>query len=245
MELYNQIFKRKSFHLFRNTEPMDEADVEKIGKIIDAAKPLDPDIKTEAVIVREKETTCRRGADFCILFYSETKEGYLRNVGYIGEQIDLMLAAENYGALWFGIGKPKELKRNGLDYVIMIAVSKMPATAFRADMFKAKRKPLSEIWQGPVNDFSDIVRFAPSACNSQPWLVKNDDALYVYRYRKPGKRGIMPAAKVPFYNRIDIGIFICFIEVCLDHFGTGFRRDLFPDGGGDGEMTLNAVYKIK
>ncbi|MBO4327002.1 MAG: nitroreductase [Clostridia bacterium] len=245
MELYDQIFKRKSFHLFRNTEPMDDADVRKIEKIIDAARPLDPDIKTETVIVREKETTCRRGADFCILFYSEIKDGYLRNIGYIGEQIDLMLAAENYGALWFGIGKPKELKRNGLDYVIMIAVSKMPGTSFRADMFKSKRKPLSEIWQGPVNDFSDIVRFAPSACNSQPWFVKNDGALYVYRYRKPGKRGIMPAAKVPFYNRIDIGIFICFIEVCLAHGGTGFERELFPDDGGDAEMTLNAVYKIK
>ena len=76
---------------------------------------------------------------------------------------------------------------------------------YRNDMFKSKRKSVEEIWEGEqIHGVSDIVRFAPSACNSQPWLVKNNGELSVYRYRKPGKRGIMPADKVSFYNRLDL-----------------------------------------
>ena len=64
-----------------------------------------------------------------------------------------------------------------------------------------------EIWSGDTMGVAEIVRFAPSACNTQPWIVENkDNTLTVFRYKQPGKRGIMPADKVSFYNRIDIGI---------------------------------------
>ncbi len=59
-----------------------------------------------------------------IVFYSETKDNYLANTGYMGEQIDLYLASQNIGALWSGIGKPHNLHRNGLDFVIMITIAK-------------------------------------------------------------------------------------------------------------------------
>ncbi|MBQ9828377.1 MAG: nitroreductase, partial [Lachnospiraceae bacterium] len=58
-------------------------------------------------------------------------------------------------------------------------------------------------------------------------------------------RGIMPKDKVPFYNRIDIGIFLCFLEICLSHRGIAYERQLFRDAGGDDELTLNAIYKMK
>ena len=74
--------------------------------------------------------------------------------------------------------------------------------------------------------------------------VKNDGELSVYRYKKPGKRGIMPADKVSFYNRIDIGIFICFMDICLEHCGIGFEKKLYPDDGEDKEFVLNAVYRL-
>ncbi len=87
---------------------------------------------------------------------------------------------------------------------------------YRKDMFKSKRKSVENIWEGEqFSGVTGIVRFAPSACNSQPWLVKNDGELFVDRYKKPGKRGIMPANKVSFYNFIDMGILICFMDICL------------------------------
>ena len=54
----------------------------------------------------------------------------------------------------------------------------------------------------------------------------------------------MPADKVSFYNRIDIGIFICYMDICLEHRGIGFEKKLYPDDGEDKEFVLNAVYKL-
>lgn len=244
---YQEIFKRKSFHLFRGGEKTTEEDVAAINSFIKTIVPLYPDIKTEIVIVKESETTCHRGADYCILFYSEPKGDYLRNIGYLGEQIDLFLASINLGALWFGIGKPKEKRNNGLDYVIMIAVKRMPETSFRKDMFKSKRKPLVEIWSGDQLNIANIVRFTPSACNTQPWFVENDhNVLSIYRYKKPGKRGIMPINKVMHYNKIDIGIFLLIFETCLNNEIIAYQRELFADTTcSEVEKTLSAKYLIK
>ena len=243
---YNEIFKRKSFHFFVNGEATTEDDLKAISEFIKTVEPLYPDIKTEIRIVPEKETSCHRGADYCILFYSETQGDYLRNVGYIGEQIDLFLTSLNIGALWFGIGKTKEKEIDGLEYVIMIAIKRMPENSFRKDMFKSKRKPIEEIWSGEQMDIANIVRFAPSACNTQPWFVENiGDTLSIYRYKKPGKRGIMPIDKVMFYNQIDVGIFLCILETCLKQKGIHYQRELVPDlNDSEVEKTLSAEYKI-
>ena len=244
---YKEIFKRKSYHFFINGETTTEDDVKAISEFIKTIEPLYPDIKTEIKIVPEKETSCRRGADYCILFYSETKGDYLRNIGYIGEQIDLFLTSLNVGALWFGIGKTKEKEIDGLEYVIMIAFKRMPENSFRKDMFKSKRKDIEEIWSGEQMDIANIVRFAPSACNTQPWVVDNTgDTLSIYRYKKPGKRGIMPVDKVVFYNRIDIGIFLYILETCLKEKNINYQRELFLDPGDkEAEKTISAKYKIK
>ena len=145
-EYYQSIFKRKSFHLFRDTKKLNEEDLNDLSKFLETLVPLYPEIRTKIKIVKESETTCKRGAEYCVLFYSENKEGYLNNIGYIGEQVDLYLAAHDIGALWFGIGKTDVRQDDGLDYVIMIAISKMDREKFRKDMFKAKRKPLDAIW---------------------------------------------------------------------------------------------------
>ena len=245
-DYYKQLFKRKSFHFFIGGEKTTEEDIASINEFIKTVKPLYPDIKTEIVVVKEKDTTCRRGADYCILFYSETKGEYLRNVGYIGEQIDLYLTENNIGALWFGIGKPKIQRNNDLEYVIMIAIKRMPENSFRKDMFKSKRKAIEEIWSGEQLELTNIVRFTPSACNTQPWFIENKDKeLSVYRYKKPGKRGIMPVDKVMYYNRIDIGIFLFILETCLNKEGMAFQRELFNDlSDAEVEKTLVAKYKI-
>ena len=247
--LYEMIFKRKSFHVFKDVgeELISAEEIEVIKQAYQQFSPLDPAIKTAIRIVPGDETTCKRGEQLCILFYSEKKDNYLQNIGYLGEQMDLYLVSRNIGTLWFGIGKSTEVAFDGLEFVIMIAIHKVDdAAKFRKDMFKSKRKPVDEIWEGDtIKDVTDIVRFAPSACNTQPWLVRNTgDVLSVYRYKKPGKRGIMPADKVSYYNQIDIGIFLYFMEMCLIHCGREFERVMHSNHEDDAELTLNAVYKL-
>ena len=248
-KLYEIIFKRKSFHLFLNVgdEKITQEELDDINNAFKHFEPLYKDIKVKMRIVKESETTCHRKAEYCLLLYSENKDGYLQNIGYIGEQLDLYLVSKNFGTLWFGIGKVKEKEFDGLEYVIMIAIRKISdQSKYRKDMFKSKRKDVEEIWNGPLIDgVSDIIRFAPSACNSQPWLVKNKETLEVYRYKKEGKRGIMPAKAVSFYNRIDIGIFMCFLELCLHKQNIKYTKELFSDDGLLNELTLNAKYTIK
>lgn len=125
----------------------------------------------------------------------------------------------------------------------------MHENQFRKDMFKAKRKPLDEIWKGDLLDIANIVRYSPSACNTQPWQVTNTGTeLHIYRYTKKGKRGIMPANKVTFYNKIDIGIFLFMLETCLAHQGFSFVRYLYADDSDTGEEinpTAKYTYQIK
>lgn len=229
--LYPMIFKRKSFHFFKDTGHISVSELDQINSFFSSCTPLCCNIRADMQIVPAEKTTCKRGQEYCILLYSETKDNYLQNIGYIGEQLDLFLASLGIGALWFGIGKTEQPQYNGLDFVIMIAIAKVADAKFRKDMYKSKRKPLDEIWDGEYyREIGNIVRFSPSACNTQPWKVTTGEkVLTVYRYKKPGKRGIMPADKVAYYNRIDMGIFLCFLELCLAERGIPFQRQLFAD----------------
>ena len=245
-QLYQMVFKRKSFHIFKNTLIISEEELAQIETAFLECKPLIPEIKVSMKIVPAAATTCKRGQEYCILLYSEKKEGYLPNIGYLGQQLDLILASMNIGALWFGIGKTDVRSDGELDFVIMIAIAKMEETKFRKNMSKSKRKPIEEIWFGEYYlEAANIARFAPRACNTQPWIVEsNEQELRVFRYKKPGKRGIMPVDKVSFYNRIDIGIFLLILEVSLKHVGIVFERTLFEDKKEE-EKNLVAIYAIK
>ena len=246
--LYDMIFKRKSFHLFRNigNKKITEEELEDIENAFHQFKPLVEDIKVKIKIVKDS-SICKRGQEYCVLFYSEKKDNYLQNVGYLGEQLDLYFVSKNIGTLWFGIGKVKQQQLDGLDFVIMIAIAKIDSEdKFRKDMFKSKRKELSEIWNGKQYlDIANIVRFSPSACNTQPWIVDTKEKeINVYRYRKEGKRGIMPKDKVIYYNQIDIGIFLCFLELCLNKNNLIFDRTLYVEKNLENEKNLIASYKI-
>ena len=244
--LYEMIYKRKSFHLFRNigNKKISEEELKDIENKFNDLKPLIEDIKVKIKIVKDS-TTCKRGQEYCILLYSETKENYLQNIGYLGEQLDLYLVSKNIGTLWFGIGKAEEKELDGLDFVIMIAIAKVDSIEkFRKDMFKSKRKEIKEIWEGDSYlDIANIVRFAPSACNTQPWRVKaSANELKIHRYR--GKRGIMPKNMVIYYNQIDIGIFLCFLDLCLEKNKIKYHRELYVEENHENENNLVAIYQL-
>lgn len=239
--LYQMIFKRKSFHIMKSELVISEDEINDIYKIFDSLKPLHKKIKVKIKIVNREETTCPRG-QYCILFYSENKEGYEANIGYIGEQLDLYLASKDIGVCWYGFGKTA-IEDKELQFVMMMAIQKQEANEFRKDMFKSKRKSLDEIW---LNDnyleIANIVRFTPSSCNSQPWFIETDNKqLLVYRVK--GKRGMMPKDRVVFSNRIDMGIFCLMMELCLKHYQYQYQRHLYDDNE-DIDKAKFARYEI-
>lgn len=83
--LYPSIYKRKTFHLFRNigNEMISSEEQTEIVEAYKHFSTLCPNVKTAIRIVPEDETTCRRGEEYCILMYSEKKENCLQNILYI------------------------------------------------------------------------------------------------------------------------------------------------------------------
>ncbi|MCQ2512323.1 MAG: nitroreductase [Lachnospiraceae bacterium] len=245
---YDMIFKRKSFHLFRgvSSDHISGEERKAIEEAYISFNPLYPEIRTGIRIVPTSKVSLKRDSEYCILIYSEKKENYLMNIGYIGEQLDLYLVENHIGSLWYGLGKPDEPVWDGMDFVIMFSIHKVTNDSkYRKDMTRAERKELEEIWTGDDLGVANIARFAPSACNSQPWFVENKDGLLtVYRMRKPGRVGIMPAERVAYYNGIDIGIYLCFLELCLNHEKISFHRQLFLDPGDASEKTKVAEYHL-
>ena len=81
-ELYSMIFKRKSFHLFRNigSEQITDLELKDIENKFRELKPLVDNINVKIKVVKD-DKICKRGQEYCIFFYSEKKDNYLQNIG--------------------------------------------------------------------------------------------------------------------------------------------------------------------
>lgn len=241
-QYYAMILKRKSFHTFSGETGLLPEELKEIEEHIQKITPLMEGIHTLVRIVPKEQTSCTRG-EYCVLFYSEKKEHYLENIGYMGEQLDLFLTSKNIGSCWFGMGSIRERKQEDLDFVIMMAIGRADADSFRQKDKVLKRKKPTEIWDNSsFTAVAEMVRIAPSACNTQPWYIEEESStLRLYRIR--GARGIMPENKVTFYNRIDLGIFMLFLELCLKRENVSYSCQLCQEE--DSDQELIAVYDLK
>ena len=226
-QLYEQLFRRKSFHRF--AKPFKQLTAEQLDTVklyFSTCEPLVEDLRTLLRIVPVGQTTCRQG-EYALLLYSERRDGYLQNIGYLGEQLDLFLTKENIGVCWYGMGRAKEREYEGLHFVCMLCIANQEEGCFRTKEAKLNRLDAKDIWE--VEDayhLAPVVRMAPSACNTQPWLVKEqDNTLSVHRVFR--KRGIIPPSLVPYYQSIDIGIFLLFLELAMSHKQISFTRTLY------------------
>lgn len=242
-ELYGMLYKRKSIRRFDEALKVSKEEIGQIKNQMGKLIPLVKDIRVTIEIAERAETTSKRG-EYCLLLYSEVKPNYLLNAGYLLEQMDLFLASMNIGVCWYALAKPKELQHNNLEYIIMLAFGKSRPEDFRKDVSKCKRKSTDEIWNGRyIADISNVVKYAPSACNTQPWrVICHDNSLKVYRNRVI--KCFFPADRLPFYNSIDMGIFLCFLEITLKYNGYDFDRMLYPDEDSQSELIETATYTI-
>lgn len=242
-EYYKMIFKRKSFRKFDNTIKLSDDELRDIDEKIKDLITLVDNIEVKYRIVRREETTCKRG-EYCLLIYSEEKENFLLNIGYMFEQLDLYLANKDIGVCWYGMGKTQESEYENLEFVIMMALGKGQPSEFRRDYTKCKRKETQEIWNGApgLEAIAEVVKYAPSACNTQPWrVICEKNKLKIYR--TTNVKSIMPKDKVPFYNLIDLGIFLYFLELALLHNNISFQRFLYKEEDKN-ELIPIAIYNL-
>jgi len=186
MTLKEMIYHRKSCRSFTGI-PVDAAMIETIKAF--PMKPLYPEIKVHWDIVPRNQVKC-----ICpwttpqlIAIYSEETEGWLENIGFLFQQMDLYLQSLGLGVCWLGMGRmnPKTTTVvEGMKFVIMLAFGHPKGDQLRHDLKGFKRKALEQI-ADQLDPKLEPARLAPSAVNSQPWYFTHEgDNIHVYCNRK-------------------------------------------------------------
>ena len=195
MDLESQIYVRKSCRKYLD----DEIDMTPIKEFIPKAKVLNSDIDYSYKILTKDELSIRTRwkAPYYLALYSEKKENYGVNLGFIFQQLSLYMQSIGIGSCWVGMATVKQKDPN---FVITIAFGK--SDDLTRDLSKFKRRSLSEI-----SDMEDErlipAQLAPSAVNSQPWYFKHtDDGFDVFK----AKHNIVKQKIIGKWNDIDMGI---------------------------------------
>ena len=175
MTLNEMIYHRKSCRSFTG-KPVDAEMIEKILSF--ELKPLYPEIKVRMDIVsRDKvKCICPWTTPQLITIYSEETDGYLENIGFLFQQMDLYLQTLGLGVCWLGMGRmnPKTTTAvEGMKFVIMLAFGHPKGDQLRYDLKGFKRKSMEQITDKP-DPRLEPARLAPSAVNSQPWFSRLD-----------------------------------------------------------------------
>ncbi|MEW9123469.1 MAG: nitroreductase family protein [Thermotaleaceae bacterium] len=218
--LYETIFKRKSIRKYDLT-PMNEDVLNEISNHIQNLKPMYENIKTEISVVAHKDIKGLMAikAPHYIVAYSEVKEGYLPNIGFMLQQIDLYLSAKGVGSCWLGLAKPAKeiLAKSQLEFVITLAIGRAMEPLHREGVSEFKRKTLTEITD--IKDRGELLeaaRLAPSATNSQPWFFKGGEGL-IHGYCI--KHNLVKAMIYERLNKVDMGIAFCHLWLAAKNQG--------------------------
>jgi len=229
MTLSKMIYHRKSCRSFTNV-PVDVATIETIKTF--PMKPLYPEIKVHWDIAPRNQVKC-----ICpwttpqlITIYSEEVEGYLENIGFLFQQMDLYLQTLGLGVCWLGMGRmnPKiTTEVEGMKFVIMLAFGYPKGDQLRHDMKGFKRKTMGQITD-KADSRLEPARLAPSAVNSQPWYFTHDGNTIHVHCAKKG-------------SRLDIGIALAHLYVANEEtfrFFKAANASAVPGYGYIGSVTL-------
>ncbi|HZK70470.1 MAG TPA: nitroreductase family protein [Clostridia bacterium] len=213
-ELYDFIYKRKSVRQYK----MEGLTLEALMEIEDFIKniiPLHKEIRVHYKIVPETKNLLPVKAPHYLLIYSEEIVGYLINVGFMFQQLDLFLSSKGLGACWLGMAKPKDKIDDKNDFVIAIGFGEALNSPYR-ELSGFKRKPAEEVYKG-TDERLEAARLAPSASNSQNWFFEEQDgAIHVYQKTINAFQNMLYGKM----NQIDIGIALCYIYIA------GLNREL-------------------
>lgn len=259
--LYSAIFKRKSVRKYSD-QWLTEKQLSEIEEILNNLQPLKEDISFKAHFFKDgkrlhetiKGVIGNYGkiiAPHYIVVTSEVKNGYLTNVGYAIERVVLEMTAMGIANCWIGGNvNHKDIKSlmnlsEGKEPIIIISLGNAEdkAKAFRQDISEFKRKELSEIVIGEVNDtwrkILEAARLAPSAANTQPWrFIVEDKKVHVYR----AEGNFITKKMFERMNKIDIGIALCHISIAAKELGKEIR---FVDNKLDSKDKMVYVMSVE
>ncbi|MCR5294761.1 MAG: nitroreductase family protein [Lachnospiraceae bacterium] len=193
MNLYEAMNLRKSTRRYC-WEPLSEDTLKRIGAFYEEVESLFPGIRTEIGITDNLDRKhMPKGlfavkAPYYLTVYSERKDRYAVNAGYICEQMSLYMHTLGLGSCFLGSAKLPKKKRvhDDLTFVIMMAFGKPEGILSRRSA-DAKRLPLQKLCTyrdepgRMIRELLEAARLAPSAFNTQPWrFVAADGNIHIF-----------------------------------------------------------------
>lgn len=218
MSLEEQIYIRKSCRNYSD----DEIDMNIIHEFMEKVKPLDASINYRYDILNADEVNIRTrwSAPYYLALYSEKKEHYLENIGFIFQQLSLYLQELGIGSCWVGMASPKAKSD---DFVIAISFGK--SDDITRDLSRFKRRKLSDISDSEDERLTPA-RLAPSAINSQPWYFKHaGDGFDVYQQ----KQNFVKRQVLKKWNPIDVGIALAHMYVANENTFEFYKKTDFEN----------------
>jgi len=209
MTLKEFIYKRKSTRKYHST-PLDEKTLQEIQTYFAKLKPLYCDIKVTFNITNKEHMKglASLHAPHYIIALSENKPGYLVNVGFMLQQMDLYLSSIGLGSCWLGMAQPKQKTPSEEEFVIALEFGNPLESPYR-ELADFKRKPLDKI-SNIADNRLEVIRLAPSAMNLQKYyFLTKDNTIHAY-CTKAGKLTIKRMAKM---REIDLGIAIAHLYI--------------------------------
>lgn len=227
--LYDAIFRRKSVRKYR-MDPLGHDVIEDISRYASSLDLLCPEIDVQFAFAEHGEIVnlLPVKSPHYILIFSEEKDNYLYNAGFLGQQLDLYLSAKGLGSCWLGLARPQEqivTCCDGLDFTIMLGFGEAAEPLHRDNVSQFKRKPMSQIcFVEGAEELLEPVRLAPSAVNRQPWCFYGTPSeLHVGREK-------LSSVRYPVFNRlnqIDLGIALCHLVLSAEHMGKVVKFEFF------------------
>ncbi|UTB31894.1 MAG: nitroreductase [Methanobacterium sp. ERen5] len=221
-DIYETIFRRKSIRKY-DQDPLDGEILKDIEREVGNLKPLIPGIKTEVLLISSEDVKTRmmKKAPHYLAVFSEESEGYLTNVGYMLQQMDLLFSSNGIGCCWQGIPTIKDhvKPRSKLKFVILLAFGNPDEPLHRSDRSEFKRNPIEKMTDITITDENreilEAARLSPTATNSQAWFLSGDASSIDVFTTKPNFIRSLIAKK---YIPMDAGIVIYQIMVAANHF---------------------------
>jgi len=222
MEPKDAIYTRRSVRSYV-PDPLDDEDIDRIRGWIDGAKRLTDDAFEYDIVGPESiKTLMKWRAPHYICIYSRDDMMSGVNVGFVFQQVDLLMQANGIGSCWLGMAKPaKPQPHGGLGWGISMSFGR-PTDYPEVDK-GSNRKPLSEI-SDTEDPRLEPARVAPSAVNSQTWFFKRNQDAYDLYY----KPKVLKVPGITYFNYNDLGI--CLAHLCVSY-PESFSFD--RDGRGD------------
>jgi nitroreductase len=198
--------------------------------------------KTEFKIISPNQVTRKFGnkAPHFIAAFSEAKDAYKVNIGFMLQQIDLYFSASGLGSCWLGIPQPtkKVTESSNLEFIILMAFGNSKEPLYRTNVSEFKRKSLTEItnMEG-ANELLEPARLAPSAVNLQNWYFTGYmNAIHAYSSKSSFLRTVVGGSYYP----VNMGIALCHLQLAAEY--NGWETKFVFDSSEDKKPPKNLEY---